>query len=202
MNPVELDFIQRRLAALPVGADPSAAVLVGGQAAVALVFRESVSLARGPDLLFIRRAEDPRDPWSGHMAFPGGHHEDEDPDLRATVERETREELGLDLASQAALMGRLRPVYTLPGGRPRLAVFPHVYRLRAPAGDHPALRPNAEVADIFWFPLNDLLAGGGRSTMTWIWRGVPLRLPCIRIQDQVIWGLSLRMLDGLLALLR
>jgi 8-oxo-dGTP pyrophosphatase MutT (NUDIX family) len=39
------------------------------QAAVAMILREG---GGGLEALFIKRAEHPLDPWSGHMAFPGG----------------------------------------------------------------------------------------------------------------------------------
>ena len=42
------------------------------RAAVALVFREGRD---GLELLFIKRAEHERDPWSGHIGFPGGRSE-------------------------------------------------------------------------------------------------------------------------------
>ncbi|MYF74441.1 MAG: CoA pyrophosphatase, partial [Gemmatimonadetes bacterium] len=82
------------------------------QAAVAAVFHP-----RRDDLylLFIERATHPTDPWSGHIAFPGGTAEPDDSDLKYTAERETREELGLDL-SNAQYLGRLDDVTgaTLP----------------------------------------------------------------------------------------
>src|SRR4249920_2600283 len=50
------------------------------QAAVAIILRERLregdrAGTNVTDLLFIRRAEKSGDPWSGHMAFPGGHIE-------------------------------------------------------------------------------------------------------------------------------
>ena len=36
------------------------------------------------ELLFIRRSEREGDPWSGHVAFPGGRRSADDPDLPAT----------------------------------------------------------------------------------------------------------------------
>ena len=42
----------------------------GRRAAVALVLRDEGKHGR-PELLFIRRAEHEKDPWSGHMGFPG-----------------------------------------------------------------------------------------------------------------------------------
>ncbi|MDP9122742.1 MAG: CoA pyrophosphatase, partial [Acidobacteriota bacterium] len=58
------------------------------EAAVALV------LAGGGtelSLCVIRRAERAGDPWSGHLALPGGRASAADPDARAVAERETLE---------------------------------------------------------------------------------------------------------------
>ena len=70
------------------------------EAAVAAILTDE----RGPDLLFIHRVAHDRDPWSGHIAFPGGRIEEEDASSRAAAERETREELGMDL-SDATYLG-------------------------------------------------------------------------------------------------
>ena len=48
------------------------------RAAVAALLRPGEG---GVEILFIHRAEDPRDPWSGHMAFPGGREDPGDADL-------------------------------------------------------------------------------------------------------------------------
>ncbi len=66
----------------------------GGRiAAVAMVF--SPRLDGAMELLMIRRASAPDDPWSGHMAFPGGHQDPEDDTPLDTALRETQEEINL-----------------------------------------------------------------------------------------------------------
>src|SRR6185436_466634 len=73
-------------------------------AAVALVLRAS---AQGPEALFIKRAEHPDDPWSGHVGLPGGRAESGDASLVHTAMRETEEEIGLSLALDRDLLGAL-----------------------------------------------------------------------------------------------
>ena len=64
------------------------------RAAVAIVLRPK---KKDTEALFILRSIKEGDPWSGHMAFPGGHQDDSDSSLKAAAERETMEEVGLDL---------------------------------------------------------------------------------------------------------
>ena len=74
-------------------------------AAIALVLRPST--VGEPELLMIKRAEFERDPWSGHVACPGGRMDPTDPDLEFTAVRETREETGIDLARDGRVLGTL-----------------------------------------------------------------------------------------------
>lgn len=159
------------------------------RAAVAAIFRP------GFDLLFIRRSEREGDPWSGHMAFPGGRASPEDRDLRATAEREVREEVGLDL-SGAELLGRLNELATPRRARtvPRLVVTPFVFRLER----SPPLQANHEVAEYHWFSLDRLRSGEGRGTMDYLWQGDTITLPCVRLDGTCIWGLTLMLVDDLL----
>ena len=54
-------------------------------AAVAAILRDGG--ADGAEVLFILRAESDRDPWSGHIAFPGGRREPDDGSLLTTAIR-------------------------------------------------------------------------------------------------------------------
>jgi 8-oxo-dGTP pyrophosphatase MutT (NUDIX family) len=162
------------------------------RAAVALVFRDGAQ--GGLELLFIRRAEHERDPWSGHMGFPGGRREPGDPDLEATAVRETLEETSLDLAGDGEWLGALDEVKALARGRPvDLVIAPFVFRLRRRldgAASH-------EVVSLHWLPLERLLAPGTRSTLHYQYEETVLELPCLRIDGLVIWGLTCRMFESL-----
>jgi 8-oxo-dGTP pyrophosphatase MutT (NUDIX family) len=171
----------------PAGVDEG----VSQRAAVALVLRQA---ERGMELLFIRRAEDPRDPWSGHTAFPGGRSEPEDADRVATAIRETREELSLDLARDAEHLGALDEVQAVSRmRRVDLAISPFVFRLRRPV----PLEPSAEVRSVHWLSLEDLFSERHRSTMSHEHQGEVFQLPCLRIDGLLIWGLTLRMFADL-----
>jgi len=173
---------------------------VGGdtpRAAVALAFRDGAE--GGLELLFIRRAEHERDPWSGHMGFPGGRREPGDPDLEATAVRETLEETGLDLAADGERLGALDEVKALARGRPvDLAIAPFVFRLRRRLDG----APSHEVVSLHWLPLERLLSPGTRSTLQYQYEETLLELPCLRIDGLVIWGLTYRMFESLVSVLK
>jgi 8-oxo-dGTP pyrophosphatase MutT (NUDIX family) len=166
------------------------------RAAVALVLRD-----RAPDgieLLFIRRAEHEKDPWSGHVGFPGGRAEPGDAGPEATAVRETLEETGLDLGRDGERLGALDELKALARGRPvDLVIAPVVFRLRRRLDG----APSHEVVSLHWLPLGRLLAPGSRSTMPYQHEETVLELPCLRIDGLVIWGLTYRMFDGLRAVL-
>lgn len=57
------------------------------EAAVATI----ISQEPVPGVLVLKRRANPRDPWSGHYAFPGGRRDDTDASLLDTCLRETWE---------------------------------------------------------------------------------------------------------------
>jgi 8-oxo-dGTP pyrophosphatase MutT (NUDIX family) len=154
----------------------------------------AIVVGPGDEVLFIRRADRDGDPWSGNMAFPGGRAADTDASIRATAERETLEEIGLDL-SAAEFLGALScqqsPLREPTGA---LGVFPFAYRVDR----WPGWTTSDEVAEVHRFGLGRLLAGEGRGTFPYHWRGNDLVLPCIRLDGTHTWGMTLRMLDEFL----
>ncbi|MCS6797871.1 MAG: CoA pyrophosphatase [Myxococcota bacterium] len=159
-----------------------------GGAAVAAILRGGT---QGPEVLLIRRAHVVGDPWSGQMAFPGGRREPDDPDLLTTVLRETREEVGLDLAHDAELLGRLDDT---PTHRPGLVVTPYVFALARSVTVRPSPR---EVAEALWQPLAPLAAGHRDTTYRYVDPRGSFDLPAFDLEGRIVWGLTYRML-GLL----
>ncbi|HVZ76642.1 MAG TPA: CoA pyrophosphatase [Gemmatimonadaceae bacterium] len=166
-------------------------------AAVAAVAR--LGAQGDPELLLIRRAERERDPWSGHVAFPGGRMEPSDADLAATAVRETREEIGIDLVASGRLLGTLDDIAPRTPVLPPILVRPFV---SAVAPDV-VVRPNPEVAGHTWVPFDALL-----ETSNWGTAPIDIRTvgvqdrPVFRYEDFLVWGLTEYMLRQFVRLMR
>jgi 8-oxo-dGTP pyrophosphatase MutT (NUDIX family) len=164
------------------------------QAAVAVILRgaESGDPAE-TDILFIKRAEKPGDPWSGHMAFPGGHREEDDSDLKQAAIRETMEEIGLDLTI-ADYLGPLDQQRAMPRGRPlNMLIAPHVFSLN---GD-PVFAPNYEVDEVVWTRLGPLISNDRHDWETRPMAGRPTLFNGYRLErGHFVWGLTYRMLKS------
>ncbi|WP_437874366.1 NUDIX hydrolase [Sorangium sp. So ce513] len=146
------------------------------------------------ELLLIRRAEHPRDPWSGHMALPGGRRDPTDGSLLDTAIRETREEVGIDLVAHGTLLARLPDLPAVAyGRRVGLVISPFVFALRST----PDLTLSQEVAEALWTPLGPLARGECASTYAYTHEGNVVHLPCLRVDERVVWGLTYRMLEQL-----
>jgi 8-oxo-dGTP pyrophosphatase MutT (NUDIX family) len=166
-----------------------------GQASVALLVRPRT---QGLEILLIERPRSDRDPWSGHMALPGGRRAGME-DALDTAIREVLEEVGIDLAATGMLIGRLDDVRPNPEG-PQIAVAPFVFAVPTDI----TLAPDpGEVAHTVWIPVAHLtdptsaaehlhpLPGGGRRPF-----------PALTYQRHVIWGLTYRMLLQFLGIAR
>ncbi|HUQ98330.1 MAG TPA: CoA pyrophosphatase [Gemmatimonadaceae bacterium] len=166
------------------------------RAAVAIVFRSSPE-DELPELLFIKRADYPGDPWSGQVAFPGGREEPGDKSLADTAIRETREETGLDLDRDGMVVG------ALDGFRPRTPGLPHIIvrPFVAVLDREEPMELSAEVAAAFWIPLAALRSTDSWQDTTVFARGVQINARAFRHEGHVIWGMTERILGQLLALL-
>lgn len=119
-----------------------------------------------------------------------------DENARVAAERETREEVGLDLG-KAEYLGRLDDVTgaTLP-----ILVSCFVYNVETRA----QLHPNHEVKAVFWVQLNVLADAGRHRERSFRIDNAERRFSTIDLpgsRQRVLWGISYRLVSHLLALL-
>jgi 8-oxo-dGTP pyrophosphatase MutT (NUDIX family) len=148
-----------------------------------------------PEVLMIKRADAEGDPWSGHIALPGGRMEPGDDDLSMTALRETREETGVDVARDGRLLGALDDLMPRSPTLAPIVIRPYVALVRADV----AILPSDEVAAAFWVPLSVL-----REPTAWGTGPVSVRdgermVSVFRHGDYVVWGLTERVLRQFLA---
>lgn len=154
----------------------------------------TVVIAPDPDsILLIRRADRAGDPWSGHMALPGGRREPADLDLLSTAIRETREELGFELRRDH-LIGSLDDVVPRTPVLPPVAVRPFVF---VAPGRSP-LTLNSEVAAAHWVQLDDLQQPERHHAVTLDVAGMTREVQAFQLDNGVVWGMTERILAGLL----
>ena len=190
-----LDVLARLEAALPPATSiaPVASAEVR-DAAVAVIFR--VGAGDLLELLMIERASYEGDPWSGHVAFPGGRREPHDAALLDTALRETREEMGIDLASDGRVLGALERLHPMSPSLPPLSIAPFVALLTR---DAPLALSN-EVADAFWVPLAILQLPDASSDVEVVLSNGTRRTVRAFVHGRyTIWGLTERIIRDLLS---
>ncbi len=182
------------------------------RAAVAMILHEAASAPdsrpapgdshRAPtvlEALFIKRVEHPSDPWSGHVAMPGGREETGDATLEEVARRETIEEIGLDLRAEM-LIGRLDDI---GGGRLRpheLSVSTFVYYY---PGALPSLTPQAtEIDDIVSVPLTYLADSGNLRSYQYPPDPLQRDFPSFPLGEEAytLWGMTFRMIGNFMRL--
>jgi len=181
VTPLTFDRIREHLRSLEPAriTDPGA-----GQAAVALVLTPTVD---DLEALFIRRAQHAGDPWSGHMALPGGRRDPEDADLFHTSVREAAEETGVQLRP-GDLLGELPDFTPRTPVLPQIVIRPFVFGLPA----RPAVKTSAEVAYYRWVPLT--LLKDSATTASVDIRGVATDVSAFVLGDDIVWGLTERII--------
>jgi 8-oxo-dGTP pyrophosphatase MutT (NUDIX family) len=151
-------------------------------AAVAILMR---AVDDDLEVFLVKRAEVEGDPWSGDMAFPGGKKTAQDNGVVDTAVREVMEETGINLRGLEPL-GYLEPLFSWV--RNTFSVQPILYLFE---GD-PPITLNYELTKYMWTPMNDLREYKSRAVV----KGFDS--PIYRIGDDVVWGLTYRMLERLM----
>lgn len=155
-----------------------------GYAAVAVIS------TRSNDILFIRRKVNPRDPWSGDIAFPGGRKINSDRHLLDTVYREVNEEVGIRLSIfgfEPIVLGVFNPM-----SYPNYKVYAYVFWIDGVC----SVSPGDEVDEIIWLSIDSLVRGRCIRYLRIL--KVVREVECFRSNDIVIWGLTYRILNRFL----
>lgn len=142
--------------------------------------------------LLIHRVERTNDPWSGQIGLPGGRVEEFDGSSREALEREVREEVGLELDKEGELLGLLSVGH--PGRRIEMRVQPWVYGLHR----RPEVTVGPEVQHAFWVSLSKLPSLKGISEVEI--RGTRMSVEAFLVEGRVVWGFTYRVLNELLSI--
>jgi 8-oxo-dGTP diphosphatase len=134
-------------------------------------------------ILFVKRVENPKDPWSGHVALPGGRRNEKDRNLKETVVRETLEETSIDLLDRSRFLGSMTPLRLKH--RP-MKILCFIVLLE----NEPAIKLNEkELESSVWISPKELTQHKGtfKSSLG--------EFPAYIVGDTVIWGLTYRILE-------
>ena len=190
------DRIRQVESALAARASRKVALAEGERrAAVALILRGGAS--DEIEMLLIKRATYEGDPWSGHVALPGGRQEPQDVTLLDTAVRETREETGIDLSMHGRALGELDDLAPRTPVLPPIIISPYVFSL----GGEARLVASPEVAEAFWVPVDALRAPGVAREIELLLHGGPRRVQSLQHGPHTIWGLTERILAQFFSLL-
>ncbi|GLE00163.1 hypothetical protein PINS_up008890 [Pythium insidiosum] len=156
--------VQRVAQALPVP-----------KASVAAVFRWREAEQQTLEVLFIRRSINERDVWSGQVAFPGGKRQKKGGDATdanwetslETAQRETMEEIGLDLTEP-----HVEWIGSLPAIQTHLRTFwvgTEIFLINDQAESRPFVPviQDEEIADVFWVDVQELFNPIRYQSLVW-----------------------------------
>ena len=134
-------------------------------------------------VLFVKRAENPADPWSGQMALPGGRRDWKDRDLKQTVVRETFEETNIDLLDRCRFLGTMELIRSAQ--KPEMRILPFVVLL----GYEQSIELNEELEGFVWISPDALVQHRGTIKFGFG------EFPAYIVGSIVIWGLTYRILE-------
>ena len=164
---------------------------IEGSAAVVLLLR-SPQGSKGLfdlEILFVKRVDHELDPWSGHIALPGGKQDPADTSLMDTIHRETLEEVAVNL-HDCQFLGVLEPYVSTP--RPDMKIPPFVFLC------DPEIRillNTKELERFIWIPLHRLQGNRGKASFEFG------EFPAYTVDNTVIWGLTFRIVTRFISII-
>ena len=152
-------------------------------AAVALLLKP---VEQDLKVFFVKRVDNPADPWSGQMALPGGRRDAKDQDLKHTVIRETLEETNINLLDRCRFLGVMEPVTSTV--RPEVKILLFAILLE----HEPSIKLNEELEWFVWISPEELVKHKGTAKFGFG------EFPAYVVGNSVIWGLTYRILKKII----
>ncbi len=145
-------------------------------------------------LIFMKRPDYPG-PHGGQISFPGGSKDGTDKDDLSVALRETEEEFGID-RDDIEIFGGLSTEYTEVSKywvTPFVGWVPYPYEFRT---------SETEVERLIIIPLSHLMDPANFAKDSYNWKGYKVPSYLYTYGDDVIWGLTARILFNFFSLLR
>ncbi len=162
-------------------------------ASVMMILKES---GQDYSLLFIKRPESESDPFSGHMAFPGGRMESVDKSKLETATRETYEEVGININSSGRILGSLDDVNPNNPRARNYIVTPYISVL----SEEVVLKPDInEVEQTVWVPMHHLVDDRNAQVRMRERGGRMVKDYAYNYEEYIIWGMTGRILHQFLS---
>ncbi len=136
------------------------------------------------ELIFIKRSDD-LPTHKGHIAFPGGKKEGIDDNIVDTAIREATEELVLN-SSSIIPIGILDPIDTIEY---KFLVYPIICKIN----EKPVSFNKSEVQEVFFVSISEL-----HDEKNWIFRGHYETDWIFKINNEILWGATAKMVRNLL----
>lgn len=150
----------------------------------------------GYSLLFIKRPESERDPFSGHMAFPGGRMESIDKNKLDTAIRETKEEVGINIIKSGQVLGTLDDVNPNNPRARKYVVTPYLSILNEEVTIIPDTK---EVERTVWVPMRHLIDDRNKEIRIRERDGREVEDYAYNYEKYLIWGMTGRILHQFLS---
>jgi len=162
-------------------------------ASVMMILKEN---GQSYSMLFIKRPENERDPFSGHMAFPGGRMEGSDKSKLETAVRETIEEVGIDINLSGRILGALDDVNPNNPRARNYLVTPYLSILN----EEVTIKPDSnEVEKVIWVPMPHLNDDKNAQVRMRDRGGRLVKDYAYNYEQYIIWGMTGRILHQFLS---